>query len=303
MRDRTKLMLLAAGAVAGLLLIKKERNRYSFRDKVVVLTGGSRGLGKAMARRLADEGARLALLSRSREKLESVAQELRQRGGRVSIYKCDVTDREMVESVIDQIEKDFSGIDVLINNAGINITGPFEDHSDEDFEKAWQTHLKGPLYLTRAALPAMRRRGGGRILNVSSAGGKIGIPHMSAYSTSKHALVGFSHSIAAELRSSGIRVTVACPGMIRTGAHRKTQFRGRTEEEQRWFTKTGELPLLGASPDAAARVMIEGCRAGRAEVTFPWHWRLAAMGSGVLPGLSVQANAGVDHFLPEPSEQ
>src|SRR5690606_23615932 len=165
------------------------------------------------------------------------------------------------------------------------------------------THMTGPIYAARAALPLMRRRGGGRILNISSIGGKVGVPHMTAYSASKFGLVGFSRALAAELRGEGIHVTVACPGLMRTGSHGAARFAGQAEKEFGWFTAMSAAPLLSVSADRAARRILEACRAGRAEFVYPWQWRVAALGDSVAPGLAVAANDWFNRAMPESPDE
>lgn len=302
MKQSTRYILAAAGAGLALWATRRKRkHRYSFRNRVVAITGGSRGFGLAMGRELMQEGAHLAILSRSPEELERAQLDLEQCGlGRVESYLCDVGDSENVQGVFRQIEDDFGGLDVLINNAGIMLCAPFENHEDSDFEASISTHLFGPLNTTRAALPLLRRRRGARILNISSIGGKIGVPHMSAYSAGKYALVGFSRSLAAELRNEDIRVTVVCPGLMQTGSHRAARFRGDQSGEFTWFSGLSATPLLSISAESAAKRAIGACRKGRAELVFPWHWRLAALGDSISPELSVKANELVERFLPDP---
>src|SRR5690606_21981272 len=117
-------------------------------------------------------------------------EELEKRGGSVSAFVCDVTNLESAAAAMARIEEQYGRLDVLINNAGIIQCAPFENQRDRDFQEAWETHVMGPLHTIRAALPMMRRQGGARILNISSIGGKIGVPHMAAYCASKFGLVG-----------------------------------------------------------------------------------------------------------------
>ena len=194
MNDRMKWMIAGAGALSAAaavgLLTRKES--YSFRDRAVFITGGSRGLGLLMARGFAEEGARLTLVSRDSEDLQAAESELMDTGARVLTLNCDVRDRSQVQETIDASVKMQGSIDVLINNAGVIQVGPFEEMQLEDFQAAMATHAWGPLYTMLAALPHMRRQGGGRIVNISSIGGKIAVPHLMPYSMSKFALAGLS---------------------------------------------------------------------------------------------------------------
>src|SRR3954468_11055700 len=174
MNNQTKWLIAGAGAVAvaaatGLM---RSGSPYSFRDKAVFITGGSRGLGFRMARLLAEEGARLTLISRHDAGLQTAARELAATGAQVATFVCDVRDRHQVQATIDSSVKLYGAIDVLINNAGVIQVGPFENMEIEDFETAMAIHAWGPLYTILSALPHMRRQGGGRIVNISSIGGK-----------------------------------------------------------------------------------------------------------------------------------
>lgn len=303
MRQSFKYALALAGTATAACLVSRRRRPYKFRDQVVVIAGGSRGLGLAMARRLASEGARLALIARSEAGLERAANDLRRFRVEVRTFACDLTEPGAIEQTIEEIDELFGRVDVLINNAGIIVCAPFDNQTQSDFEEAMAIHFYAPLRATRAVLPLMRREGGGRILNVSSIGGRIGVPHMSAYAASKHALVGFSHTLAAELHREGIFVTVACPGLMRTGSHRAAGFRGNHAGEFEWFAALGATPLLSAAADTAAHRLLEACREGRPEVLWPWHWRLAMAGSGVLPNTSVRANMLVNRRLPRAASE
>src|SRR5262249_28244675 len=174
MNSETKWIIAGASAVgaAAALGLLARRSGYSFQDKAVFITGGSRGLGLLMAREFAEQGARLALVSRDSESLQAAESELMDLGNSVRTLTCDVRDRAQVQGAIDASVKMHGSIDVLVNNAGIIQVGPFEEMQLEDFETAMATHAWGPLYTTLAALPHMRRQRGGRIVNISSIGGK-----------------------------------------------------------------------------------------------------------------------------------
>ncbi|MDQ8184103.1 SDR family oxidoreductase [Pelagicoccus sp. SDUM812002] len=304
MKLSTNLLLAAAGTGLAYWMLKRNGSRYRFEGRVIAIVGGSRGLGLEMARQLAGEGASVVLLGRSGESLRSAREDLERLTESASVLtiECDVTNSASVEVAFDEIESAFGRVDVLINNAGTILCAPFDNHKRSDFEEAIDTHLYGPISCIRAVLPMMRRQGEGRILNISSIGGKVGVPHMSAYSASKHALVGFSRALAAELRQENIRVTVACPGLMRTGSHGAAGFRGRQSEEFEWFAALSGAPGISAKASSAARKILSACRSGKPETIVPWRWWVAAMGDQLMPGLATGANGLFNEFLPAPEQ-
>jgi len=191
-------LALAAGAGAVLALrALRSQTTYDFRNKSVLITGGSRGLGLVLARALAAEGARLTIVARDRVELEQARADLDARGAEVLAFACDVRDQNDVQRAIERVVARYGSIDVLINNAGVIQAGPVEHMQVSDFEDALNTHLWGPLYTMLAALPHMRSQGGGRVVNISSIGGKVAVPHLVPYTTSKFALVGLSDGMRA----------------------------------------------------------------------------------------------------------
>ena len=162
----------------------------------------------------------------------------------------------------------FGHIDVLVNNAGVIQVGPIEVMTHEDFELAMQAHFWGPLNTILAVLPSMRQRRQGRIVNISSIGGKVSVPHLVPYSASKFALVGLSKGLRAELMKDGIEVTTVCPGLMRTGSPRNADFKGQHRFEYAWFSISDALPLLTVSAENAARQIVHACKRGQAELVI-----------------------------------
>jgi NAD(P)-dependent dehydrogenase (short-subunit alcohol dehydrogenase family) len=188
-----KITTAAAGIALSAIAVRaatKAARRCDFKNKVVVVSGGSRGLGLVLARRLAEEGAKLVLLARDEEKLRQAKVELEALGAEVFVKACDVTSQAEAENAIAEAVMRFRAIDVLINVAGIIQVGSMETMTTADYEEAMRVHFWGPLYLTLAVVPAMKQRRHGRIVNISSIGGKISVPHMLPYCASKFALVG-----------------------------------------------------------------------------------------------------------------
>lgn len=298
-------LLAGASAVAAAWFAARRLTRrdYSFRDRAVVITG-ARGLALAMARHLVDEGARVWLVARSMDELSSAADELTARGGWVRTVCADIRRPDHVSRVIDTIAASGQRIDVLINNAGTIEVGPVEHAKLEDFQDALATHFWGPLDLIRATLPHLRANGDGRIVNISSIGGRVPVPHLTAYTASKFALVGLSESLRAELMKDGVLVTTVTPGLMRTGSYVNVKLRGRHADELRWFTAMSATPLTSMRADRAARMIVEACREGRATLTPGVQAKLAVLLHALAPNVYASLNATVDRALlprPDPS--
>jgi NAD(P)-dependent dehydrogenase (short-subunit alcohol dehydrogenase family) len=299
--DRRQRLLLgaAAGAVAALAARRIARNRrgIDFNGRVVVITGGSRGLGLVLARQFAAEGARLCLLARKEEELERAAEHFPP-GLDVMTVRCDIRRRSDIRAAIDTILDRWSAIDVLVNNAGVIQVGPLEHMTAGDFENAMATHFWGPLHLMFEIVPAMRRRGFGRIVNITSIGGRIAVPHLGPYCASKFALVGLSDAVRSELAQYGIRVTTVSPGLMRTGSPIRASMKGQHEAEYAWFAISDSLPGLSTSAENAAQQIVEACRYGDPELTITLPARLAMMANHVLPHAVAQAMIFANQLLP-----
>ncbi|WP_224365988.1 SDR family NAD(P)-dependent oxidoreductase [Hyalangium versicolor] len=293
--------LTAAGVGAALGLRALLRPRMNFQDKTVLITGGSRGLGLVLARNFLKEGARLAICGRDEATLERARTELERLGGEVVAIPCDVTDPVQVEAMVAAVHERFGAVDVLVNNAGIIQTGPLESMTMEDFQEAIDTHLWAPLYTTLAVLPEMKLRGAGRIVNISSIGGKLSVPHMVPYSTSKFALVGLSDGMRAELAQDGILVTTVCPGLMRTGSPRNATFKGDHEKEYAWFYVSDSLPGFSMNAERAGRKILKACRRGDAEVLVGLPAKLGAVARTLAPNLTATLLAYVNRWLPQDS--
>jgi len=256
---------------------------YDLRDKVVLITGGSRGLGLVMARELLREGARVAICARDELELERARGDLAHHD-HVLAMPCDVTDKAQVQDMVRLVREHFGSIDVLVNNAGVIQVAPMELMTLDDYEEAMKVHFWGPLYTTMAVLPDMRQRHGGRIVNISSIGGKLTLPHLLPYSASKFALVGLSEGLRAELAKNNIVVTTVCPGLMRTGSPPNATFKGRYEAEYAWFSITDALPIISMSARRAARQIVSACKRGDAEVVLSLPAKIAMAWHGLFPG-------------------
>ncbi|XXF79458.1 SDR family oxidoreductase [Myxococcaceae bacterium GXIMD 01537] len=298
---RVALGTLAAAGVVAVGLQAARRPRASFRDKTVLVTGGSRGLGFLLARRFLREGARVAISAREHETLERARAELSHEGGEVLALPCDVRDQVQVDALVGEVQARLGAVDVLVNNAGILQAGPVEAMTLEDFREAMDTHFWGPLFTTLAVLPQMKQRGAGRIVNIASIGGRVAAPHLLPHDASKFALVGLSDGLRAELAQDGIRVTTVCPGLMRTGSAPNAYFKGDHDAEFTWFFLSDSLPGMSISAERAARAIVEACRRGDAELVLGLPARLAVLARAVAPGLTASLLAAVNRRLPQDS--
>lgn len=190
--------------------------------QVAVITGAGRGIGAAIAAHLALLGAHVVLCARTRSTLDSVAASIRQNGGRGTALECDVTDLNSVELAAQQVEHSLGRVDILVNNAGVGaFNSPLHELPPEEWERMMNTNLRGVYYCIRSFAPLMIRARAGHIINISSLAGKNALPNGAAYSASKWGLNGLTYSVAEELRSHNIRVSVICPGSVNTdfGSH------------------------------------------------------------------------------------
>jgi NAD(P)-dependent dehydrogenase (short-subunit alcohol dehydrogenase family) len=292
---------LAGGAAVGLGFAYwglRQAWRFKLAGRCVLITGGSRGLGLALARQFLQRGAKVSLLARDPEALERARQLLAGRGT-VFVHACDVRDRTQVEQAIGDVRRELGEIDVLVNNAGTITVGPAETMSIEDYQEALNIFFWAPLYTTLAALPSMRQRGGGRIVNISSIGGKISVPHLLPYSAGKFALTGWSEGLRADLAKENICVTTVFPGLMRTGSPRNADFKGKHRAEYTWFMLSDSLPGLSVNADRAARQIVRACEFGKPQLVVGWPAKVAIKAHALFPTLSSVVMRAGNQILPD----
>jgi NAD(P)-dependent dehydrogenase (short-subunit alcohol dehydrogenase family) len=240
-------------------------------DRIALITGGGRGIGRAVAFAFAREGARIALVARTRNQVAEAAIEI---GDECKVEATwvagDVSDAVHVQGAFDHVAATLGRApDILVNNAGVVETAPFVKTDDEMWQRHIAINLTGTFYCTRAALPAMLARGWGRIINVASIAGKTGAPYVSAYAASKHGVLGLTRSLALEVATKGITVNAICPGYVETDMTRHaveniTAKTGKTQEQARAMIE-GMSPQnrMVTSEEVAALALLLASEDGR----------------------------------------
>jgi NAD(P)-dependent dehydrogenase (short-subunit alcohol dehydrogenase family) len=302
--DQQKLVVgIAAGLAAAFVATRLARDRHAidFAGRVVVITGGSRGLGLVLARQLASRGARLVLMARDERELDRAKRLLEEEyDADVLAVRCDVRRKADVRAAVAQILEHWITIDVLINNAGVIQVGPLEHMQHEDFENAMATHFWGPVNLILEIIPIMQRRGFGRLVNISSIGGRVAVPHLAPYCASKFALTGLSNAIRSELAPYGIRVTTVTPGLMRTGSPMNAQIKGQHEAEYAWFAIADSLPGMSMSAERAANQILRACAYGDPALTITAAARAAIVLNEVAPSTMAAILSLITRLLPGP---
>ena len=269
-------------------------------NKTVLITGGARGLGLVFANFYAQSGANVAICSRTEMDLDQAELQLRKAFPtiRFKAYLCDVSVRDEVDAMIKAVHEQFGRIDILVNNAGVIQSAPIEVTGEDDFRKSIDSNLWAMIHTTLAVTPIMMAQKAGKILNVTSIGGVLPVPHLASYSTAKFGAVGFSVAMAMGLRKFGITVTTAMPGLMRTGSFYHAHFKGNHESEMRWFTKASTLPLLTLPVEKAAKAMIKACDRGQAFYMVGWNAKLGRIAFALWPNLFISAMRWVEKILP-----
>jgi NAD(P)-dependent dehydrogenase (short-subunit alcohol dehydrogenase family) len=295
----TALVVGAAGLGAWLLSRRlRQQEKFTIADKVVLITGGSRGLGLVLARQVNHEGGQLAICARGSEELDRAAEDLSRHGRRPLAIACDLRNPEQVQAMVRRVEVERGRIDVLINNAGTICVGPLSTMTREDFEEALAVNFWAAYNTTQAALPLMRQRRAGRIVNISSIGGKVAVPHLVPYCVGKFALAGYSQGLRAELAAEGIVVTTICPGLMQTGSPRNAVFKGHHTAEYTWFSISDALPFITLTADEAARQILDACRHGLAEAILTLPAQVAARVNALFPELTSALLSLTNRLLP-----
>ena len=231
----------------------------NFKNRVVVITGASSGIGEAAAEKFAKKGANIVLVARRKEKLEQVEKNLSKYSIKTLIQVCDVSDKEQVKQMSEKVIETFSKIDILVNNAGFVIYGKIKELSIEDIESQMQTNYFGTIYCTKSFLPHLLKQNSGHIVNVASVGGSFGVPGIASYCATKFAILGFSEGLHHELHDTNVGVTVVSPIMVRTSLFDHPSFKN--------FTKfaTG----ISLSSETVANAIVKATNSSRLEIVVP----------------------------------
>ena len=295
-----EIIFVGIAAVIGIWLLQSwlRIRRFQIAGKVFLISGGSRGLGLVLAREVCNRRGNVVVLARDMEELTRAEEDLEDRGGEVLAIACDLQEQAHIEAAVKRAIERFGRIDVLINNAGIIEVGPLNHMQRKDFERSIGLHFWAPYELTMQVVPHMREKGGGRIVNISSIGGKIAVPHLAPYCAGKFALTGFSDAIRAELARDNIRVTTVAPGLMRTGSHVNAKFKGDHDAEFAWFAAASGMPLISMSAERAARKILAACRRCQSSLTLTLAAKLAILGSAIAPSLTGLVMKTINRFLP-----
>lgn len=295
--------MIAAHLVYGSALAAVERELYpisaELRGKIVVVCGGSRGLGRALAGELARRGARVAICGREPESVERARRWLEGLGSAVLADVCDLRDEGQTRTFLRRVELELGPVDVLIANAATIDVGPVEALRPSDFNATMSEIFGSAMNAALTVLPAMRARGRGTIAIISSIGGKLGIPHLTAYSSAKFAQVGFAEALGAEVAKDGVRVLTVAPGLMRTGSHIHATFRGQPERELIWFGASAIAPLVSIDAGRAARYIVRAIARGERYLTFTLAAHLGSWLHDTTPNLWAFIASTAGRLLPD----
>ena len=298
-RSGSRRTLLLTAALA-LIFRRTFKAPYLLAGKSVLITGGSRGLGLALARELGRYGARVTLMARDEAELRRAQQDLSARGVSAQIAVGDVTVQSDIDRAIETAAATYGQLDVVANVAGVIQNGPLDNLSEADFRRSLEVNALGPLRVTTAALPWLRASRG-RVLIVASVAGKLAVPHLSSYSVSKFAAAGLGQALRAELAQDGVGVTTVCPGLMRTGSPRQATIKGQHRREYALFATLDNLPLISLDADVAARRIVRALIHGDAEVMVGGPAWALKYSQALAPQLVADVLALTNRLLPGPA--
>lgn len=302
-------LAVAGLSAAALFAISKlatfaRRRPVSLRGKIALITGGSRGLGLAIAHQLASHGCDIALCARDAEELRQAAEQLQEHRVQVDTFTCDLAQAAAIEPLVQKVLNRFGRIDILVNNAGLIQVSPFDNLQKSDFETAMNLMFWGPVNLTLAVLPHMRQGGGGHVVNITSVGGRVAIPHLLPYSCAKFGFVGFSTGLSAELDPNDVHVMTVVPGLMRTGSYLNVPFKGQSAKEFAWFALLGNIPGFSVSADFAAKAIREALQRRDSTCTISLPAKILIYAEALIPNATRTMMQLTEQLaLPSPGSQ
>ncbi len=244
----------------------------NFKDKVVLITGASSGIGRATAIQFAKRGARIVLVARNKEKLIQIEQELKKFNISTLVCECDISNKSQVKKISERIFEKFESVDILVNNAGFAIYGSVSDLTIEDIESQMATNYFGMVYCTKIFLPSMIKKNSGHIVNVASVAASFGLPGIASYCASKFAMLGFSEGLKHELKGTRVGVTVVSPIMVRTNFF-----------DHPSFEKMPKYSPTSLSAETVAKAVLKASNSPRLEIIVPPIVRIAVWLKNTFP--------------------
>jgi NAD(P)-dependent dehydrogenase (short-subunit alcohol dehydrogenase family) len=290
--------ILALAGGTAYLLARALRSPQRLAGGVALVTGGSRGLGLLVARELGKKGMRVVVCARDEEELERARRALVAEEIDVTALPVDVTDREGLHTLVADVEENLGPVELLVNNAGIIMVGPAETMGVEDFRRAMDTNFWGAVHAADAVLPGMRARRRGVVVNVTSIGAAVAVPHLAPYNTAKFAMRGWSESLGAEAAKYGILVVTVVPGLMRTGSFGHALVKGQRHGEATAFALAASLPLLTVGAAWAARRIVRGVERGERVLVLGAPAKLLRLFHALFPGPLVGLLGQVNRLLP-----
>lgn len=298
---RKKTGALLGSAAVGLAISNIYEKSESLENKTIVITGGSRGLGFALAQESVTQNANVIILARDEQELDKAKSRLQELNPYVSVasYICDVTDKHQLHKTIEAILQKFETVDIVINNAGQIMVGPFESMSEDDFRKQMDVHMFAVLNVTQGFYSHFKENKKGHIVNICSMGGRVAVPHMLPYDASKFALAGLSQGLAAELSKNNITVTTVYPALMKTGSPIQAKFKGNHESEFTWFAASDYMPGISMPADRAAKKILQGVKEKRSEIVFSVMAKARLWGALLFPELMSWSMSLMNALLPK----
>lgn len=294
----TSYSVLAIGTYLVGKSIMRTFNKFPLSNKVVLITGGARGLGIILARQMAEEEAKIVICGRTEESLHAASEDLNPIIKNHIAIQCDITDKQQIKQMIRRITNELGTIDILINNAEIVQVGSMELMNEADYSSALDVHFWGPLHIMNEVLPAMKRKDFGRIVNIVSTGGMISFPHLLPYNVSQLALSGLSKGISGELNNFNIKVTTVYPGLMRTGSPVNVYVKDRHEKEYDCFKISDSSPFISKNAERAASKIIDAMKNGDKSLTLTLPAKFVNTAQAIAPEFMLSVFNLVNQLIP-----